>query len=84
MKLDHIPSDIVAPDRSPMENGLCRRTFLKTGAAVGGGLMLSLELVLPNNAATAGNSSGGFVPNALIRIGTDVRIVLTMPYVEIG
>jgi hypothetical protein len=40
--------------------------------------------VLPNNAATAGNSSGGFVPNALIRIGTDVRIVLTMPYVEIG
>jgi isoquinoline 1-oxidoreductase subunit beta len=83
MNLDHIASEIAAPDRSLVENGLSRRTFLKAGAAVGGGLMLRFELLLSNKAAAEDNSSG-FVPNAFIRIGADGRIVLTMPYVEMG
>lgn len=57
--------------------GLSRRTLLRTGVATGGGLVLSLSLP----AASAG---APFLPNAFVRIGADGRIVLTMPYVEMG
>ncbi len=56
---------------------LSRRTLLRTGVATGGGLALSLSLP----AASAG---APFLPNAFVRIGADSRIVLTMPYVEMG
>ena len=56
---------------------LSRRSLLGSGAAAGGGLVLSLSLP----AASAGTP---FVPNAFVRIGADGRIVLTMPYVEMG
>ena len=59
---------------------LSRRGFLSVGAAAGGGLMLSLNL--PIAAQAAGDKT--FKPNAFVRIGEDGRIVLTMPYVEMG
>jgi isoquinoline 1-oxidoreductase beta subunit len=60
-----------------------RRQFLKVGAASSGGLMLSL--VLPGAAgAVQAVSAGEFAPNAFIRIGADGKVVLTMPYVEMG
>src|SRR5215831_935729 len=64
-------------------NGLSRRTFLKVGAAVGGGLLLSLRLPFAN-AETQATGAGEFAPNALIRIGRDGQVLLTMPYVEMG
>jgi isoquinoline 1-oxidoreductase beta subunit len=58
---------------------LSRRGFLSTGAATGGGLLLSLSLPSAGQAqATA------FEPNAFVRIGPDGKVVMTMPYVEMG
>lgn len=62
-----------------MGNDLSRRGFLHVGAAAGGGLMLSLSLPLAAQAA-----GDAFVPNAFVRIGADGRVVLIMPYVEMG
>ena len=63
--------------------GLSRRGFLQAGAAVGGGLMLSLRLPFAGSEAEAAGADG-FAPNAFIRIGSDGQVVLTMPYVEMG
>lgn len=62
-----------------MRTDLSRRGFLRVGAAAGGGLMLSLSLPLAAQAA-----GDAFVPNAFVRIGADGRVVLIMPYVEMG
>ncbi|HZZ94896.1 MAG TPA: xanthine dehydrogenase family protein molybdopterin-binding subunit [Usitatibacter sp.] len=65
------------------EEPVSRRQFLKVGVASGGGLMLSL--VLPSVSAEGEAGKGGeFAPNAFIRIGADGKVVLTMPYVEMG
>ena len=71
--------DRTAPRASGTE--LSRRSFLATGAAAGGGLMLSLSLPFGQSEAAA---SEAFAPNAFIRIGSDGQVVLTMPYVEMG
>ena len=62
---------------------LSRRSFLRVGAAAGGGLMLSLSLPLADGKAEAADADD-FVPNAFIRIDRSGQIVLTMPYVEMG
>jgi isoquinoline 1-oxidoreductase subunit beta len=62
---------------------LTRRSFLRAGAAAGGGLMLSLRLPFASGKAEAAEADG-FAPNAFIRIADDGQIVLTMPYVEMG
>jgi isoquinoline 1-oxidoreductase subunit beta len=82
MLLDHAGSYARKSDQPVSANALSRRNFLRAGAGVGGGLMLSLNLPFANGGVEA--AAGGFAPNAFIRIGADGQIVLTMPYVEMG
>ena len=83
MILDHLTSQAASLGQLPSENGLSRRGFLRVGAAAGGGLMLSLSLPFANGQAES-RDADKFVPNAFIRIDGDGRIVLTMPYIEMG
>ncbi|MCS3450533.1 MULTISPECIES: xanthine dehydrogenase family protein molybdopterin-binding subunit [Bradyrhizobium] len=62
---------------------LSRRNFLRAGAVAGGGLLLSVGLPFASRESEAA-ASDGFAPNAFVRIGSDGKVVLTMPYVEMG
>ncbi len=65
------------------EGGLSRRTFLRAGAAAGGGLLLSIGLPgLIGEIEAAGTES--FAPSAFIRIGRDGSVALIIPQVEMG
>ncbi|TIX94670.1 MAG: twin-arginine translocation signal domain-containing protein, partial [Mesorhizobium sp.] len=64
-------------------NTLSRRSFLRAGAAAGGGLVLSLSLPFASSQAGAA-ADDVFAPNAFVRIQSDGQIILTMPYVEMG
>jgi isoquinoline 1-oxidoreductase subunit beta len=83
MTVSHTLDRAADPAQSELSSSLSRRRFLRTAAATGGGLMLSLRLPLAGR-ATAAADGDGFVPNAFIRIGADGQVVLTMPYVEMG
>src|SRR5207248_5583536 len=66
---------------SASDTQLSRRSILAAGAAAAGGLILSFSLPFRRSEAAA---SEGFAPNAFIRIDREGRVVLTMPYVEMG
>jgi isoquinoline 1-oxidoreductase beta subunit len=62
-----------------------RRDFLKVGAAMGGGLVLSIALPNPiRRAWAAADPSPAFAPNAFIRIDRKGDVTLVMPMVEMG
>jgi isoquinoline 1-oxidoreductase subunit beta len=82
MRVDRVSSP-AGSARSSSASGVSRRNFLQAGAAAGGGLLLSLRLPFANGEAEAAGAPG-FTPNAFIRIGSDGKIVMTMPYVEMG
>src|SRR5260370_25333526 len=64
-------------------NNLSRRTFLRAGAAAGGGLLLSLSLPFSMQGAEAAGAAG-FAPNAFVRIDRDGQVTLIIPQVEMG
>src|SRR4029450_2787517 len=67
-----------------LPGSISRRTFLLTGAAAGGGLLIGFSLphLIDVKAATA--SADSFAPNAFVRIGPDDSVTLVMPQVEMG
>jgi isoquinoline 1-oxidoreductase subunit beta len=69
-------------ERSRAANDISRRGFLRVGAAAGGGLMLGLRL--PGAGDEAESAEANFEPNAFIRIEPEGKVILTMPYVEMG
>ena len=65
--------------------GATRRTLLKSGFALGGGLLLSLHLPSLAKAADAsGAAATGFAPNAYIRIDKAGDVTLIMQDAECG
>ena len=62
---------------------LSRRTFIKTAAAAGGGLMLSLYLPAKGE-ELLGATDEGFTPNTWIKIGTDGSVTITVARSEMG
>lgn len=83
MIVDQQAPRVSGPSEPPSVNTLSRRSFLRAGAAAGGGLMLSLSLPFATHAAATA-ADDIFAPNAFVRIGSDGMIVLIMPYVEMG
>ena len=67
-------------------NYLSRRKFVQTGAAVGGGLLLSFYLpAFGKGIKNAGvPAPANFIPNAFIRIGTDDIITVIVNHSEMG
>jgi len=82
MAPDCLTSAAATPE-APLAPRLSRRAILKMGAGAGGTLMLGFGLPDLFKGARA-QESGGFVPNAFIRIDGDGSVTLTMPYVEMG
>ena len=66
------------------QKGLSRRTFLVTGAAAGGGLLLGFYLPTRIDAKAQAISNEVFRPNAFVGIRPDDSITLVMPQVEMG
>ncbi len=64
---------------------ISRRDFLKTGAMIGGGLILGFSLPLREAAAKEATlSSPPFVPNAFIHIGTKGIVTIVVNKSEMG
>ncbi len=64
---------------------ISRRTFLKTGAAIGGGLALGFTFPLTNSEAEAATKKSAlFAPNAWLRIGTDGKVTVMLHKSEMG
>ena len=70
-------------DKKETWKGLSRRTFLVTGAAAGGGLLLGVYLPRTSG-AKAQVADETLAPNAFVRIKPDDSITLVMPQVEMG
>ena len=62
-----------------------RREFLKTGAAVGGGLLVSWYLPMPSAARASDSAAQKQVAlNAFVRIGTDESVTVISSHSEMG
>ena len=78
LTFDQAAARAINQDESGSANDLSRRTLMKVGATLGGGLMLSLTLPFGNGEAETADADG-CAPNAFIRIDRDGQVVLTMP-----
>lgn len=75
-----------ANQESPATSGVSRRDFLRTGAAVGAGLTIAVQLgCAPKDPdATSGPVTTPLVPNAFVRVSTDGSVTVICGYSEMG
>jgi isoquinoline 1-oxidoreductase subunit beta len=72
-------------EASTVKTRLSRRSFLGTGIAAGGGLLISINTPLFRaDRAAADTSTADFAPGAFIRIDTAGQVTAIIPSVEIG
>jgi isoquinoline 1-oxidoreductase beta subunit len=72
-------------EASAVKARLSRRSFLHTGIAAGGGLLISINTPLFHaDRAAADTSTADFAPGAFIRIDTAGQVTAIIPSVEIG
>jgi isoquinoline 1-oxidoreductase beta subunit len=64
-------------------NDMTRRQFIKSGALLGGGLVLACHLPFGRKSALAGQQ-GEFAPNAFLRISPDESITIIVNKSEMG
>jgi isoquinoline 1-oxidoreductase beta subunit len=67
-----------------VEAVLSRRQLLRTGTLGGAAFLLGVNLRSAEVAAASPVATGGFAPDAFIRIATDGRATLIMPQTEMG
>jgi isoquinoline 1-oxidoreductase beta subunit len=67
-----------------MATDMKRRDFLKTGAALGGGLLIGFYLPELSGAEQTDPAKQTFAPNAFIRIGTDDSVTIIVNKSEMG
>ncbi len=63
---------------------MSRRDFLKTGALLGGGLILGFSIAPGRSSSEASDKPASFVPNAFIRIGADDSVTIIVNKSEMG
>src|ERR1700723_2073087 len=62
-----------------------RREFIRTGAAIGGGLLVSLYAPLPGGSSSAlATEEKEFLVNPFVRIGTDESVTVIAAHSEMG
>jgi isoquinoline 1-oxidoreductase beta subunit len=83
MLADRLQSLDTDSGESSTKTAVSRRAFLQVGLAAGGGLLIGMSLPGGSGVAEAADPVR-FSPNAFIRIEGDGRVILTMPYVEMG
>jgi isoquinoline 1-oxidoreductase subunit beta len=66
-----------------VDTKLSRRSFLRAGAAAGGGLLISINGPLFGSAA-AQTPASDFAPGAFVRIDASGQVIAVIPQVEIG
>ena len=71
---------------SETQQDISRRGFLKSGAILGGGLLLSFTIPHGNRilGAAGANMAAPFAPNAFLKIGVDNTITVILSHVEMG
>jgi isoquinoline 1-oxidoreductase beta subunit len=68
---------------STEQANISRRNFLKAGAVLSGGLLISFTIPQANRLLAA-DAAAPFAPNAFLRIGADNSITVILSHVEMG
>ena len=67
-----------------VETSLSRRSFLKAGAVVGGGLIVAFTVPGARRFAMAQEPAASLAPNAFLRIGADDSVTVLLAHSEMG